>query len=110
MRTKTTFGRSLLPVIRGDTNEHRDFVFAIAVRRRGLQGLLGGIGAWLIVAIAVRMLNRELASFGGLFGLSPSLGQMTAQQVAALLALAALLGWLGAWLSVSRHLWRMEPR
>ncbi len=76
----------------------------------GLQGLLGGVGAWLIVAIAVRMLNRELASFGGLFGLSPSLGQMTAQQIAALLALAALLGWLGAWLSVSRHLWRMEPR
>lgn len=76
----------------------------------GLQGLLGGVAAWLIVAIAVRMLNRELASFGGLFGLSPSLGQMTAQQIAALLALAALLGWLGAWLSVSRHLWRMEPR
>lgn len=76
----------------------------------GLQGLLGGVGAWLIVAIAVRMLNRELASFGGLFGLSPSLGQMTVQQIAALLALAALLGWLGAWLSVSRHLWRMEPR
>lgn len=76
----------------------------------GLQGLLGGVGAWLIVAIAVRMLNRELASFGGLFGLSPSLGQMTAQQIAALLALAGILGWLGAWLSVSRHLWRMEPR
>ncbi|UCH50029.1 MAG: ABC transporter permease [Betaproteobacteria bacterium] len=76
----------------------------------GLQGLLGGVAAWLIVAIAVRMLNRELASFGGLFGLSPSLGHMTLQQIGVLLALAALLGWLGAWMSVSRHLWRMEPR
>ena len=76
----------------------------------GLQGLLGGVAAWLIVAIAVRMLNHELASFGGLFGLSPSLGHMTLQQIAVLLALAALLGWLGAWMSVSRHLWRMEPR
>lgn len=75
-----------------------------------LQGLLGGAGAWFIVTIAVHMLNQELASFGGLFGLSPALGHMTPQQVAVLLALAALLGWLGAWMSVSRHLWRMEPR
>lgn len=76
----------------------------------GLQGLLGGVGAWMIVAAAVRMLNHELTAFGGLFGLSPTLGHMTPQQVAVLLALAALLGWLGAWMSVSRHLWRMEPR
>ena len=76
----------------------------------GLQGLLGGCGAWLIVAIGVRMLNHELAAFGGLFGLSPRLGQMSLQQVGVLLALASLLGWLGAWMSVSRHLWQMEPR
>ncbi|UCD69128.1 MAG: ABC transporter permease [Betaproteobacteria bacterium] len=76
----------------------------------GLQGLLGGFGAWLIVAIAVRMLNHELASFGGLFGMSPSLGHMTLQQITVLMALAALIGWLGAWMSVSRHLWHMDPR
>ncbi len=75
-----------------------------------LQGLLGGVAAWMIVAIAVRTLNHELASFGGLFGLSPSLGQISSQQIAVLLALAALLGWLGAWMSVSRHLWQIEPR
>nr|NIO40976.1 ABC transporter permease [Burkholderiales bacterium] len=74
------------------------------------QGLLGGVGAWLIVTVALRMLNVELQSFGGLFGLSPSFGHMSLQQVAILLALAALLGWLGAWMSVSRHLWQMEPR
>lgn len=76
----------------------------------GLQGLLGGGAAWLIVAIAVHMLNHELQAFGGLFGLSPRLGQMSLQQTGVLLALAALLGWLGAWMSVSRHLWQMEPR
>jgi cell division transport system permease protein len=27
-----------------------------------------------------------------------------------LLGFAAVLGWLGAWLSVSRHLWLIEPR
>lgn len=76
----------------------------------GLQGLLGGGSAWLIVAIAVHMLNHELAAFGGLFGLSPRLGHMSAQQISVLLGVAALLGWLGAWMSVSRHLWQMGPR
>ena len=76
----------------------------------GLQGLLGGVAAWLIVSIAVHMLNGQLEAFGGLFGMSPRLGQMPLPQIAVLLALAALLGWLGAWMSVSRHLWQMEPR
>jgi cell division transport system permease protein len=76
----------------------------------GLQGLLGGAAAWLIVTIAVRMLNHELAAFGDLFGLSPRLGMMSLQQTGVLLALAGLLGWLGAWMSVSRHLWQMNPR
>ena len=76
----------------------------------GLQGLLGGATAWLVVALAVRLLNHELVAFGGLFGLSPRLGYMSLQQTTVLLALAALLGWLGAWMSVSRHLWQMEPR
>jgi len=75
-----------------------------------LQGLLGGAGAWLIVAVAVRLVNHELTAFGGLFGLSPRLGYMSLQQTTVLLALAALLGWLGAWMSVSRHLWQIEPR
>jgi len=76
----------------------------------GLQGLLGGAGAWLIVAVALRIVNRELDQFGILFGLSPRLGHMSVEQSLILLGLAALLGWLGAWMSVSRHLWKMGPR
>lgn len=76
----------------------------------GMQGLLGGGAAWLIVAIAVRLLNRELAAFGDLFGLSPRLGLMSLHQTGALLAISGLLGWLGAWMSVSRHLWKMDPK
>jgi len=75
-----------------------------------LQGLLGGAAAWLIVAAAVKVLNVELADLVDLFGLSPRLGTMTLQQTAALLAIAALLGWIGAWMSVSRHLWQIDPR
>ena len=72
--------------------------------------MLGGAAAWLIVSIAVRMLNHELAAFGDLFGLSLRLGMMSLHQTGVLLALAGLLGWLGAWMSVSRHLWQMHPR
>jgi cell division transport system permease protein len=75
-----------------------------------LQGVLGGGAAWLIVAIAVKVLNIELSDLVDLFGLSPRLGTMSLQQTMALLAIAALLGWIGAWMSVSRHLWQIDPR
>ena len=74
-----------------------------------LQGLLGGAAAWLIVAAAVKVLNVELSNLVDLFGLSPRLGNMSLQQTISLLAIAALLGWLGAWMSVSRHLWQIDP-
>ena len=75
-----------------------------------LQGVLGGAAAWLIVATAVKVLNIELSDLVDLFGLSPRLGTMSLQQTMALLAIAALLGWIGAWMSVSRHLWQIDPR
>jgi cell division transport system permease protein len=74
-----------------------------------LQGLLGGTAAWLIVATAVKVLNVELTDLVDLFGLSPRLGNMSLQQTISLLAIAALLGWVGAWMSVSRHLWQIDP-
>ncbi len=75
-----------------------------------LQGLLGGSAAWLIVAATVKVLNVELSDLVDLFGLSPRLGTISLQQTMSLLAIAALLGWVGAWMSVSRHLWQIDPR
>jgi len=75
-----------------------------------LQGVLGGAAAWLIVATGVKVLNIELSDLVDLFGLSPRLGTMSLQQTMALLGIAALLGWIGAWMSVSRHLWQIDPR
>lgn len=75
-----------------------------------LQGLLGGGAAWMIVAVAVKVLNVELSNLVELLGLSPRLGMMSFQQTVALLAIAGLLGWIGAWMSVSRHLWQIDPR
>jgi cell division transport system permease protein len=75
-----------------------------------LQGLAGGFAAWAIVALAVLVLNIQLADLTGLYGTAFKLEWPSLDDTMTLLAFAAVLGWLGAWLSVSRHLWLIEPR
>lgn len=75
-----------------------------------LQGLAGGLAAWGIVAAAVLVLNIQLADLGGLYGTMIALDWPAGMEVLFLLGFSAVLGWLGAWLSVSRHLWQIEPR
>jgi cell division transport system permease protein len=75
-----------------------------------LQGLAGGLAAWAIVALAVLVLNIQLADLTGLYGGVFKLDWPDSSYTMILLAFSATLGWLGAWLSVSRHLWQIEPR
>jgi len=75
-----------------------------------LQGLAGGFAAWLIVALAVLVLNIQLADLTGLYGTIFKLEWPDLAYTMILLVFSATLGWLGAWLSVSRHLWLIEPR
>lgn len=75
-----------------------------------LQGLAGGAAAWLVVAAALWLLNRELAGLSALYSAAFRLHPLSGADGLYLLGLAAVLGWLGAWLSVSRYLWRVEPR
>ena len=75
-----------------------------------LQGLLGGAAAWLIITTSLYLLNTSLSELTHLYASSftlqfPSVGENTI-----LLLLSAYLGWLGAWLSVAQHLWKIEPR
>lgn len=75
-----------------------------------LQGLAGGFAAWVIVALAVLVLNIQLADLTGLYGILFKLEWPDLGYTMILLVFSAALGWLGAWLSVSRHLWLMGPR
>jgi cell division transport system permease protein len=75
-----------------------------------LQGLAGGLAAWVIVALAVFLLNRDLATLASLYSTSFRLPGLSPADAASLLGFSALLGWLGAWLSVTRHLWQIDPR
>jgi cell division transport system permease protein len=75
-----------------------------------LQGLAGGFAAWAIVALAILVLNIQLADLTGLYSTAFKLEWPGFSDTMILLAFSALLGWLGAWLSVSRHLWLIEPQ
>lgn len=75
-----------------------------------LQGLAGGLAAWAIVAAAVLVLNNQLADLSGLYGTIVKLEWPSFGDTLILLGFSAALGWMGALLSVSRHLWQIAPR
>jgi cell division transport system permease protein len=72
-------------------------------------GLLGGLGAWLLVASAVGVLAPAVARVAALYHSDYRLAAPAPGEIAALLGSGALIGWLGAWLSVGRHLGAIEP-
>ena len=69
-----------------------------------LQGLAGGAIASAIVWIALALLNREVRPLAESFGSAFRISYLPAEDALAIMALAGLLGWLGAHLSVSKHL------
>ena len=75
-----------------------------------LQGMFGGLAACGIVEFSIFVLNRDLAGLGTLYGAETKLELLGLTDGLAVLAFAAALGWLGTFLSVSKHLYKIEPR
>ena len=69
-----------------------------------LQGLAGGLVAWSAVLIATLLLRGPVADLAALYGIEFSLHILPLADSLLLFGLAALLGWAGAWLSLTRHL------
>ena len=69
-----------------------------------LQGLLGGITAWLIIVASMALLNSSLTQLAELYASNFILHPPSAGDSLALLLFSVYLGWLGAWLSVRQHL------
>lgn len=69
-----------------------------------LLGLLGGFVAWGVVVGAILWLRLPVAELAQLYGLDLMLALPPAAGSAALLGMAALLGWLGALLSMRQFL------
>jgi cell division transport system permease protein len=75
-----------------------------------MQGLAGGLIAWLLVTTSLWLLNGSLQELTRLYASDFRLHALSLPDSLALLAFSGYLGWLGAWFSVSQHLWRIEPR
>jgi len=73
-----------------------------------LQGLAGGAVALAVVAAALALLNREVGVLAASYGSSFRFGFLSGPEALAVVLFAGLLGWLGARLSVSRHLRQIE--
>lgn len=72
-------------------------------------GMVGGLLAWLLLIICWLLLRGPVAELGQLYGSGFALRPLSAGAALVLLLAAMLLGWLGAWWSVSRHLDQIEP-
>jgi cell division transport system permease protein len=73
-----------------------------------VQGLLGGTMAWLIITVSLSLLNIQLSDLVQLYASSFTLQHLSLSDSITLLGFSAYLGWLGALLSVSQHLWQMD--
>jgi cell division transport system permease protein len=86
-----------------DTFIHRPFYYTGA-----LLGLCAGAAALGAVALALRPLNTAIAEFARLYASEFQLAPLEPLAMAALLAVSAALGLIGAVLSVQRHLARLN--
>ena len=73
------------------------------------QGVLGGLAALAIVYLGMVILNQGILDLARLYGSDYRLSFFGLADCLALLAFAAILGWFGAYMSVSRHLSEIEP-
>jgi cell division transport system permease protein len=75
-----------------------------------LLGFGGGLAAWATALAGVFLFNDALSDLSRLYGIPLRLLPLTAADGLSLLVFSAWLGWLGARLSVGRHLAELERR
>ena len=75
-----------------------------------LYGLGAGLLAWGILAFGLNWLNDAVVGLSGLYGSDFGLAGVPASDGLSLLIGAVLLGYIGAWIAVARHLNELAPR
>lgn len=73
-------------------------------------GFAGGVMALVLVAGSVYVVDGEVARLAATYGSDFRLSLPPVGDLAACLIFAGALGWVGAYLSVSRHLYDIQPR
>jgi cell division transport system permease protein len=72
-------------------------------------GFFGGIISWLMIAASLALLAGPVQRLAGLYGSDFQLATMTFTGGLALLLCSILLGLVGSWMAVGRHLHDIEP-
>ncbi len=72
-------------------------------------GLGGGVVAWILLQLSLWWLSGPVERLAGLYRSDFSLNALSIDGAFALIIAAMLLGWLGAWVAVKRHLDDIEP-
>jgi cell division transport system permease protein len=72
-------------------------------------GLGGGLVALIILQLSIWWLNGPVKELAVLYNSDFALGGLPLDGAVGLLLVAVILGWLGAWLAVRRHLDAIEP-
>lgn len=72
-------------------------------------GLMGGTIAWILIGLSVLMLQGPVAELAGLYDSQFELSGLSFKGSLAILLGSGLLGLIGAWLAVGRHLAAIEP-
>ena len=75
-----------------------------------LYGLGAGILSWGVLAFGLNWLNAAVVDLSGLYGSDFSLAGVPSADGLSLLLGAVLLGYIGAWIAVARHLRELAPR
>jgi cell division transport system permease protein len=75
-----------------------------------LYGLGAGLLAWGVLGFGLDWLNQAVVGLSGLYGSDFALAGVPASDGLSLLLGALLLGYIGAWIAVARHLRELAPR
>lgn len=73
-------------------------------------GIGAGLLAWGVLEYGLNWLNQSVVGLAGLYDSDFALGGVPAEDGLSLLVGALLLGWVGAWLAVARHLRQLAPQ
>lgn len=73
-------------------------------------GLLGGVGAWLLVGLAVLLLQQPVSRLASLYRSDFPLAGLGLSATGMILAGSMLLGLIGSWIAVNRHLRGADPK
>ena len=72
-------------------------------------GLLGGVVAWIMIEISLGLLSGPVQRLAGLYGSDFSLSSLGLDNAFLLIGCSLVLGLVGSWIAVGRHLHEIEP-